>query len=115
MQLADMSVNDLPPWTWRYAWFPQDGASHLAHLLSLVGMMILWYPGESSRSCGYSLQATDEVDANNTDQPNGLVSDTSDGEEEQRHEHPMTDDDPLDSPMSANAVAPEPIGARHYE
>jgi len=119
MQLADMSVNDLPPWAWRYTWFPQEGASHLVYFLSLVGMMILWCPRESSRSFGYSLNTTDEVAANDTEKPASLVSD----DEEQQHEPPVTDDDPLDSPMCdpldspmrTNAVAPEPIGARQDE
>jgi len=115
IQIVDVFVNDLATWTWRYTWFPQDGASHLVFLLSLVGMMIIWRPGESSRSFGYSSQATDDADANNTDPPDRVVLDMSDGEEEQRHEPPVTEDDPLDSPKRTNAVAPEPIGARQDE
>lgn len=113
IQTADFLMNDLAPWTWRYTWFPQDGASRLVFLLSLVGMMMVWWPGVSSRSFGYSLQATNEVDAYHVDQPDRLVlDDMSDAVQEWRHQPPETDDDPLDSPKLTNAVAPEPIGAR---
>jgi len=104
LQILDMTSNDLSPSTWRYAWFAVDGASRMLFLVSLVGMMILWWPGESSRTFGYSLQATDEADTNDVDL-----------EEEQRHDAHMSDDDPLDSPRGTNAVAPEPIGARRNE
>jgi len=115
MQIAGVSPNDLPPWAWRYAWFLDDGASHLVYIMSVVGMMILWWPGDSSRSFGYSPQATNELDASDLDQPDGVVCGVSDGEEEQQHELPLTDDDPFDSPRCTNVVAPEPIGARHHE
>lgn len=115
IQLADVFMNDLATWTWRYTWFPQDGAAHVLFLLSLVGMMAIWRPGEASRSFGYSSQATDDVDASHADPPDRVVLDMSDGEEERRHEPPVTDDDPLDSPKHTNAVAPEPIGARQDE
>mmetsp|Transcript_55944 Transcript_55944/g.154915 ORF Transcript_55944/g.154915 Transcript_55944/m.154915 type:complete len:520 (-) Transcript_55944:15-1574(-) len=116
LQVADIAYDSI--FSWQHQWIPVEGAPHLAFVMVLIAMMVVWWPSQDSWKFAYSLHMDQEPERAGDDAADTVMyqfefredKDQVACDEERRAQKPARE-----VQLKPGAVAPQPIGAFEQE